>query len=511
MDLDKLMKQIANQDYPIEFAGHWVHGEWVNDSRSIKIGGSYNPNRDTLLTEVSISKAIIDQAAAAAADAAPQLLRLDLDSKIKIISQFRQLIADYELPITTVLCVEAGKPRWEAKNDFDNAIQVLDQITSSGPEIVEQVCEPYRISGQGSSLTLMPVGTTAIFQNFSTPLNTVVQSFAAAILAGCPQIIMTSGHTAMMGHLLGQIIAKVDGPIGAANVLFGDFKSFTKLLQDRSIKAVIYSGSREHVDTIRQDSAPMLDRQLMLQSGGKNSLIIDESANAEQALKAIVFGMIKSAGQLNTSTSRVFIPRAQLAGYQESLTPVIRSLNIGPTDMPDADPTMGPLYARKAVEKFLRFQTMAKREAKATISWGKALDAGDQGYFVTPGVHIFDEFDPASSFQSNVFMCPDVAIYPYDQIEDAIRAANTTHASLVCSLYGEESILQNLTHLVKAPNIMLNEPTVGIKVQPSLTGKELCGGYRMSGIGILALLTYPQACHSSEHAKSVINSWPWGA
>ena len=511
MELDRLMQQITENKYPVEFSGHWVHGEWVKDSRAIKIGGSYNPNRDSLLTEVSISKSIMDQAIAAASDAAAELRDLDLVTKLNMVSQFRQLIADYELPITTMLRVEAGKPGWEAKNDFDSAVQILDQIVSSGDKIIEQVCEPYRIHGQGSRLRLMPVGTTAVFQNFSTPLNTVVQSFAAAVLAGCPQIIMTSCHTAMMGQLLARIIAKVEGPIGSANVLFGDFKSFVKLLQDRSIKAVIYSGSREHVDTIRQDSASMLDRQLMLQSGGKNSLIIHESADAEQVLKAIMFGMVKSAGQLNTSTSRVFIPRSQLSGYEESLTAVVRSLSIGPTDDDKFDPTMGPLYARKAVDKFLRFQTMAKREAKTTIAWGKALETSSGGYFVTPGVHVFDELDPSSSFQSNVFMCPDVAIYPFDDIEEAIRAANTTNASLVCSLYGDEEALDPLSSLVKAPNIMLNEPTVGIKVQPTLTGKELCGGHRVSGIGILSLLTYPQASHSSEHAKSVINSWPWGA
>ena len=167
------------------------------------------------------------------------------------------------------------------------------------------------------------------------------------------------------------------------------------------------------------------------------------------------------------------------------------------------------MYSHKAVEKFLRFQTMAKREAENTLVWGKAYDPASEGYFVSPGVHVFSEFDNKSSYQSNVFMCPDVVIYPYSEVEEAISWANTTSASLVTSLIGDEAKVSGLLSQVKAPNIMINLPTVGADVQPLLSGRELCGGHRFNGLSLVSLMTYPQASQSSAALGDIVSEWPW--
>ena len=70
---------------------------------------------------------------------------------------------------------------------------------------------------------------------------------------------------------------------------------------------------------------------------------------------------------------------------------------------------MGPLYSKKAIDKFLRFQTMAKRESKKTLLWSRTYETESNGYFVLPGVHMIDEFDPTSAYQSNVIMAPDLS------------------------------------------------------------------------------------------------------
>ena len=107
---------------------------------------------------------------------------------------------------------------------------------------------------------------------------------------------MTRSHAALMGRIMGCILEKLDLPKGSINVVFGNYKFFSKSLQDRRIKGVVYSGSREHCDSIRSDYIGSLDQQLMLESGGKNSLLIHKSGNLELALKTAIYGMIKSAG-----------------------------------------------------------------------------------------------------------------------------------------------------------------------------------------------------------------------
>src|SRR5205823_5890789 len=99
-----------------------------------------------------------------------------------------------------------------------------------------------------------------------------------------------------------------------------------------------------------------------------------------------------------------------LSEFNEALTETISQMEIGRTDVVTRPgyrgPFMGPLYSHKAVEKFQRYQTMAHRESKQTLLWGKALETPTKGYFVTPGAHLLQEFDNNSAYQGNVLFCP---------------------------------------------------------------------------------------------------------
>ena len=508
MSLDQIRQALEQKQYPIEFKGHWVGGEWINDRRAQSLSGSFNPNDGERIVHVTTSKFLAEQAVEAAYQSFNELKAMPFEKRIEVLGKFKQVVGDYKDLLVTALRQEGGKPLWEAEQDFNSAMRQLDEVLGHEAQVIEHLVKPYSLNDK-SKLSLHPLGICAVFQTFSTPLNTVVQSLIAGLVSGCPLVIMPSSHAALSGIILSHSLELLeDLPKGAVNVVFGNYQSFAKCLQDRRVKGVIYSGSREHCDTIRGDFANVLDRELILQSGGKNSVIVHESASVEDAVKLSLWGVVKSAGQLNTSTSRIFVPKEKLEAFSEAIVPVIHNLRIGPSDEGD-DPMMGPLYSQKAVDKFLRFQTMAKREADDTLVWGKAYDAKNNGYFVSPGVHVFSSFDNSSSYQSNVFMCPDVVIYPYHSMEEAIDFANTTKASLVTSMLGDPKSLEPYLPLVKSPNVLFNLPTVGADVQPLLSGRELCGGHRLNRFGLISLMTYPQACQSGEHFESIMSEWPW--
>ncbi|SMF66687.1 aldehyde dehydrogenase family protein [Pseudobacteriovorax antillogorgiicola] len=508
MTLDTIQQVLESKQYPADFKGHWIGGEWVNDRRGQDLSGSLNPSNGQRLVHVNTSKFLVEQAIDAAHQSFSELSSLSLDQRLEFLEKFRQVTVDYRDLLVLALRHEAGKPLWEAEQDFNSAIRQLNQVLEKRDQLIESIVTPYRLQGGDAKFALQPLGVCAVFQTFSTPLNTVVQSLIAGLVAGCPLVIMPSSHAALNGLILSHLLSNLELPNGAVNVVFGNYQYFSKALQDRRIKGVIYSGSREHCDTIRGDYSHVLDRELMLQSGGKNSVIIHSSASMDDAIRLSLLGVVKSAGQLNTSTSRIFVHKDQLEAFGEKVVPVIHNLRIGPTDSEDK-PLMGPLYSQKAVDKFLRFQTMAKREAEETLVWGKAYDPSSQGFFVSPGVHVFNEFDDSSSYQSNVFMCPDVVIYPYEEMEEAISWANTTNASHVTSLVGDKNQLEAYLPLVKAPNVMINLPTVGANVQPLMTGRELCGGHRYNGFGLVALMTYPQASQSNAELEAIVAEWPW--
>lgn len=507
MSLEDFTAAVRARHFPLPQTGQWVGGQWTKDKRAQIVGQSLNPSTGEKLIDIAISGFVVETAISAGVDAESALQSMSFEDRFVVLSRFKQVAADYSDDIIEVLRVEVGKPRWEAEVDFHAALGRLDRVLQEKDQILDALTGPFRLGNHVAHLDLKPIGLCASFVPFSNPFETVMQGFSNCLISGCPILFMASGHATLSGILMAYLLENLELPKGSVQMLFGNYKTFAKGLQDRRIKAVIYSGSREHCDTIRRDNVVDLTRQLLLQSGGKNSVFVHPSADCKEAVRIALLGAIKTAGQLNSSTSRIIVPDSMRKEFSELLAESVRNLPIGRTDL-EGDPMMGPLYSQKAVDKFLRFQTMAKREAADTLVWGKALDRDTDGFFVLPAVHVFNDFDPNSSYQSNVFMCPDMVIYSYSEIDEGIRIANETNAPFVTSVVSDPDGLESVRLKLQAPNILHNLPTVGVDSHFPVSGRNLCGAFRFSGMSMSLLLTFPQAQQGNDELASLFAKWP---
>ena len=93
---------------------------------------------------------------------------LPFQDRMKFIEQFRHLVADYESVIVETLTVEAGKPLWEAKNDFNAGIRLWTWSYGKKEQILDKICHQYAVGHVPASFTLQPLGVVSIFQTFST-------------------------------------------------------------------------------------------------------------------------------------------------------------------------------------------------------------------------------------------------------------------------------------------------------------------------------------------------------
>lgn len=514
MDLARFVAQLDQRSFPIAWPGQWVAGSWHPAAKKGPVQkSSVNPNTGETLIEVTADKDAVNLAIESAYEARRTFGAMPLAARLDLLKRFRQLLVENQHAAESVLRLEAGKPHWEARDDFDATVKYLDWVATHGHEFVESLLAPARLGPQKDGFAMLPIGVTAAYLPFSTPLTSFAFYFAATVLAGCPLILNTSSHAMLCGMLIAMIAQKQDMPPAVLNVVFGNFNSFKQLLADKRVAAILYTGSREHCDTIRIESRAHVGRQVVLQSGGKNAVIVHSSADLEHAVKCVVYGALKSAGQRCSSTSRVFVYRSMLPQFQERLVETFHKVKVGRTDVDVADgkagPFMGPLYSEKSVEKYLRFQTMANREAEKTLLWGKAVEGEGKGYFVTPSVHHLSRFDNGSAYQGNVLFSPDVAIYDYDVLDTAIEQINTTDAAFAVSFMGDPDILAQRRHLFLAPNLLVNTPTVEMEATLPLAGRLQSGHHRFHGPGIALYLCYPQVLSRDVATETLIKSWPW--
>lgn len=507
-DFDKLVRF---GQFPIGWPGQWCANSWLAVKRggpsSIKL--SNNPNTGQALLEFSYDKDSVHKVINESYEARARILALPLTQRLEYVRRFRLAIGDFQDLATKILRIEAGKPRWEATSDVASSMRYLDWILDKGESVIDELLAPAHLGRKPSAFRLLPVGMAAAYLPFSTPFTSFVQQLTATMLAGCPLLLCSSSHATLSAMFFALASQEADFPPSTLNVVFGSFNTFKQIVSDKRVAAVMYTGSREHCDWIRAESRNQSLRQNILQSGGKNAVIVHSSADLDLAVKSVVYGALKSSGQRCTSTSRVFVYKQLSEEFRDHLVGAFSKIAIGRTDIDDThakDPFMGPLYSDKAVQKYLRFQTMANRESDKTLLWGKAEELGPGGNFVSPSLHYLSEFDNSSAYQGNILFSPDVAVYDYEVLDTAIEQINTTDAAFAVSFVGDPEILRARRELFLAPNLLLNMPTVELEATLPLAGRLQSGHHRFHGPGMALYLCYPQVlCEDSAMTQTVVD------
>src|SRR6185295_57314 len=114
----------------------------------------------------------------------------------------------------------------------------------------------------------------------------------------------------------------------------------TRFVDDRRVALVSFTGSTAVGRKVGERVAARLGKSL-LELGGNNAIIVDESANLDLAVPSIVFGAVGTAGQRCTSTRRVFVHESRYQELEKRLLHAYAQVKIG--DPLEPGTLMGPL------------------------------------------------------------------------------------------------------------------------------------------------------------------------
>ena len=178
-NLKEFVRKIQQREFPIAWPGHFCDGAWLPVKRGFAGKASANPNSGEKLIEVLADKESVAVVIEATIRAKARIAELVLGQRLEILKRFRQTLADYQVPLETILRIEAGKPRWEAISDVASSLQYLDWVALNGDEIMWKLLTPARLSHEQGKFALLPIGPAAAYLPFSTPITTFVLNFAA--------------------------------------------------------------------------------------------------------------------------------------------------------------------------------------------------------------------------------------------------------------------------------------------------------------------------------------------
>ena len=325
-----------------------------------------------------------------------------------------------------------------------------------------------------------PLGVIGILSAFNFPVAVWAWNALLAAICGNVSVWKPSPKTPLTALAVQQICNRTM----EAHSLPPIFQMFidsgtelaTRFVDDPRVALVSFTGSTAVGRKVGERVAARLGKSL-LELGGNNAVIVDESANLDLAVPAIVFGAVGTAGQRCTTTRRVFVHKSRLEELEKRLVHAYGQVKIG--NPLEAGTLMGPLIDTQAVERY-KAAVEAARSAGGEILYGGNTVAR-AGNFVQPTIVRARNEWPL--VQTETF-APILYLIPVDSLEEGIAQQNTSAHGLSSAIFTDrlqsaEAFLSGLGSDCGIANVNLG--TSGAEIGGAFGGEKDTGGGRESG------------------------------
>ncbi|MBM4133092.1 MAG: aldehyde dehydrogenase family protein [Nitrospira sp.] len=374
--------------------------------------------------------------------------------------------------------LETGKPWREADADVAEAIDFLEFYARD----MKRFAEPQRLGhapGEQNQVLYAPRGVTAVLAPWNFPLAIPTGMVSAALVTGNPVLFKPSERSPRVGHLLMEVFAEAGLPNGTLQFVPGGPEIGRALVGHPDVRMIAFTGSKDvGLSILAQAVSVEPGRQglkhVIAEMGGKNAIIVDDTADLDEAVTGVVASFTGYQGQKCSACSRAIVHEAVYGSFLQRLADAVHSLSIG--DPEDPRTRMGPLIDERACAKVREYIQIGKREGRLVLE----RQVEREGYFVGPAV--FADVPPGGRLAQEEIFGPVLAVLKAQDFGDAVRLANDSPYALTGGVYSRSPANIRLAEeSFDVGNLYINRPITG-----ALVGRQPFGGHRLSGVGAKA-------------------------
>jgi aldehyde dehydrogenase (NAD+) len=325
-----------------------------------------------------------------------------------------------------------------------------------------------------------PLGNVGIISAFNFPVAVWAWNAFIAAICGNISIWKPSSKTPLCAVAVQNICNDVlnrNGYKGIFNLIIGRGSIIgEKFINDNRVSLISATGSTAMGKKVAKAVGSRLGKTI-LELGGNNAIIIDESANMDLAIPGIVFGSVGTAGQRCTSTRRIIAHSSIYDKLIDKLINAYKQVRIG--NPLKANILMGPLIDSKAIDDFMQALKRVKEEGGEVLYGGNIIQR--EGYFVEPT--IVKAENHYKIVQDETF-APILYVMKYDDLQEAINLHNSVPQGLSSSIFTNSIINAEtfLSHKGSDCGIAnVNIGTSGAEIGGAFGGEKETGGGRESG------------------------------
>ena len=466
----RTVQQEFTREWPLVIGTDRVtSGAWIT---------SLNPCQKTQVTG-KVAKATqtqAQQALEAAWRSFPDWSRWQPSERARVLLKTAALMRARKHVFSATMVYEAGKTWPEADADTAEAIDFLEYYAREAVRLAGPHPLP-RLAGEDNELMYMPLGVGIVIPPWNFPLAITTGMTAAALVTGNAVILKPASLTPVIAARMVEAFEEAGLPPGVLNFLpgsggeIGDF-----LVAHPRTRFISFTGSREvgtHISTLAaqvQQGQRWLKR-VVAEMGGKDAIIVDESADLEAAATGITVSAYGFQGQKCSAASRAIVLEPV---YQDVLGLVAQkaeALRVGPAEDPASQ--MAAVIDQSQYEKVLSYVSLGHQEGRLVV--GGEPNGSTDGWYIQPT--IFADVPEDGRLAQEEIFGPLLSVIRARDYSHALAIANGTEYGLTGGVYS-----RNRRHLEQArAEFQVGNLYFNRKITGAMVGAQPFGGFDMSG------------------------------
>lgn len=379
--------------------------------------------------------------------------------------------------LTARLLLEVHKNRREADADVCEAIDFLEYYAREAMRIAEgsprasTASESVHSLGRASQgLPMKPLGVVAVIAPWNFPLAILAGMTSAALVTGNTVLVKPAEQSPQIAWVFFEILRKAGFPQDVVHFLPGPGETIgDALVRSPEVDLVCFTGSKEVGMRIAG-----LKHRAIAEMGGKNAIIVDESANLDRAVEGALLSAFGFQGQKCSACSRILLLPGVYDEFRKRFLDRVSKIKIG--DPKDPENFMGPVIDAEAETKILSAIELGKREGKLLFQ-GRAPK---EPSYVPPT--IFEDVSPKARIAQEEIFGPVVCLMRAKDLTQALEIANGVPYDLTGGLFSSiPGSIDRIKREFRVGNLYINR-----KITGALVACQPFGGYRVSSLGYKA-------------------------
>jgi succinate-semialdehyde dehydrogenase/glutarate-semialdehyde dehydrogenase len=403
----------------------FVDGRWVEgDAGTRAVTDKYNGEAIGIVDQASPEQV---NAAVAAARRSFERTVLDPQQRYTLLMKTASLIEQHRAELAAMITAEAGMPIADAKVEADRAVQTFIVSAEEAKRMTGEMVPIEAAPGQAHRMAFtirVPRGVVCGITSFNSPLNMVAHKVAPAIASGNTVVIKPPDATPFSATRLFELLLEAGCPPGHINLIHGPGADVGQwLVENPAVAFYTFTGGTGVGLWLRERVGL---RPVALELGSVTATIVCEDAELPRAAARCAASGFRRAGQMCTSTQRLFVHADVVESFTSRLVQAVRGLKVGDPHDPSTD--VGPMISEQEAARAEAWITEAVAAGARIVEGGRR-----EGALFYPT--ILADVSGSMRVMCEEIFAPVLSIVPYSSFDAALDAVNATPFGLAAGLF----------------------------------------------------------------------------